>query len=126
MPDRAENVLVWPEPIVNHTDLHDLQTTVSNGMTNFIRSLIVEKTEQAETRFKVREPMKLEDYEDHAQRTHLFDVSMVGFPSLSVKQSVVAYSTADAEVIKRFKVQINSRSIIFVSRNTIKYFEFCL
>ncbi len=100
--DYPENV-IWPPKEKNETCLHDLQTLVSNGLTNFIKSILIDKKELEMVHYKVKEPMKMEDFR-LSKNTNLYDVSMSGFPALNAKESVRNVASVDAEELKRFQV----------------------
>lgn len=117
MYDHPENVLTWPVPNgpeKNDTCLHDLQKLVSNGMANFVRSLLVERLESPTVSYKIREPIPVDDFSIAIPRSRLFDVHMSGFPVFNMKnQPELGVSTTDAEYIKHF--QVNSLNIKTIS-----------
>lgn len=128
MHDHPENVLTWPVPNPvekNDTCLHDLQKLVSNGMANFIRSLLVARLESQSFNYKIREPIVLEDYYVANPRSRLFDVHMFGFPLFNMKKEPqLGVSTIDAEFIKNFKVgnsDVNSKNIRLTVRPDLGY-----
>jgi hypothetical protein len=104
MYDHPDNVLnVETE---NATGLNDLQILVSNGVTNFIKSILVEKEQQPQTAYKIREPITLEDYTSSSGQISLTGVQMSGFPALKPQNPVVLeFGSSDAEELKRYRVR---------------------
>lgn len=115
MPDHAENILVFPIPNApeKNDTLHDLQKLVSEGMANFVRSLIAENTEARPPNFKIKDLIRLEDYFVAIPRARLFDLRMSGFPLFNMKKEpILSFSTVDAEYIKQFNVNIFRTNLI--------------
>lgn len=88
----------------NETCLHDLQTLVSNGVADIIKSVLVEYRKKQATSYKVKEPLVLENIMENPE-IGLFNVNMTGYPVFKMENKpLILFSTVDAEEYKRFMV----------------------
>lgn len=108
--DLPDSVLNWK---IKNADLFDLQTLVSNGLTNFFKFLLIERKESELNIIKVKEPLRLDDYVVRNPEQALRNVYLTGFPLLrNDKKAEITSSSVDAEELKRFKVSENCAKLM--------------
>lgn len=107
MYDHQDNIILneFENENTNETCLHDLQTLVSNGVANIIKSVLVEYKKKQAPSYKVKEPLVLENIYIQNPEIGLFNVNMTGYPVFKMENNpLISFSTVDAEEYKRFMV----------------------
>lgn len=88
------------------TNLHDLQTFVSNAVANIIKSTFVKNEQKLEVFDDVeKQLLELTSISSDTYQVTFTEVNMTSYPIFKMENNIsVSFSTAHAEEYKRFKV----------------------
>lgn len=83
----------------------DLQNLASSGLTNFFRFLLADQEQNSAKSYKIKQPMKLDDFSIRQPELHFKEMRLNSFPLFNTdKEPLIGISSTDAEEHRRFKV----------------------